>query len=382
LKPQDLQRAEKFYPLHVFVCEHCYLVQLPEVASPEKLFSDYAYFSSYSDVWLNHVKNYTKNMIKCFGLNSSSQVVEIASNDGYLLQYFKKEGIPVLGIEPARNVAKAAQNLGIPTIVKFFNVQTATELVAEDRYADLLIGNNVLAHVPDLNDFVSSLKIVLKPQGIITMEFPHLLQLMAENQFDTIYHEHFSYFSCIAVNNIFAHHGLRIFDVDELKTHGGSLRIYACHAEDTSRPISQNVEKLISVEEKSGLDQVDAYLSFGEKVKETKRHILEFFIQAKRENKTIAAYGAPAKGNTLLNYCGIRTDFIDFTVDRSPHKQGHFLPGTHIPIYHPDKVKETKPDYLLILPWNLKDEIMAQMSHIRDWGAQLVTLIPEVKVYP
>jgi SAM-dependent methyltransferase len=321
-------------------------------------------------------------MIKSFGFNSNSQVIEIASNDGYLLQYFKKEGIPVLGIEPARNVAKAAQNLGIPTIVKFFNVQTATELVAEDRYADLLIGNNVLAHVPDLNDFVSSLKIVLKPQGIITMEFPHLLQLMAENQFDTIYHEHFSYFSCIAVNNIFAHHGLRIFDVDELKTHGGSLRIYACHAEDTSRPISQNVENLISVEKESGFERLDTYLSFGEKAKETKRHILEFFIQAKRGNKTIAGYGAPAKGNTLLNYCGIRTDFIDFTVDLSPHKQGHYLPGTHIPIYHPDKIREIKPDCLVILPWNLKDEFMEQMSHIREWGGQLVTLIPEVKVYP
>ena len=381
LKSQDLQKMEQFYPLHVFVCEMCFLVQLPEQQSPEEIFGEYAYFSSYSDSWLNHVRKYSKQMVQSFGFNSKSQVIEIASNDGYLLQYFKKEGIPVLGIEPARNVAKAAQNLGIPTIVKFFNVQTATELVAEDRYADLLIGNNVLAHVPDLNDFVSALKIVLKPQGIITMEFPHLLQLLAENQFDTIYHEHFSYFSCITVNNIFAHHGLSIFDVEELQTHGGSLRIYACHAEDTSKPISQNVENLISVEEKSGFDQLDTYLSFGDKVKETKRHILEFFIQAKRENKTIAGYGAPAKGNTLLNYCGIRTDFIDFTVDRSPHKQGHFLPGTHIPIYHPDKVREAKPDYLVILPWNLKDEIMEQMSHIRDWGGQFVMLIPEVETH-
>ena len=382
LKSQDLQKMEQFYPLHVFVCEMCFLVQLPEQQSPEEIFGEYAYFSSYSDSWLNHVRKYSKQIIKSFGFNSNSQVIEIASNDGYLLQYFKKEGIPVLGIEPARNVAKAAQNLGIQTIVKFFNVQTATELVAKDRYADLLIGNNVLAHVPDLNDFVSALKIVLKPQGIITMEFPHLLQLVAENQFDTIYHEHFSYFSCITVNNIFAHHGLSIFDVEELQTHGGSLRIYACHAEDTLRPISQNVENLISVEEKSGFDQLDTYLSFGEKVRETKRNILEFFIQAKRENKTIAGYGAPAKGNTLLNYCGIRTDFIDFTVDLSPHKQGHFLPGTHIPIYHPDKIKEIKPDYLVILPWNLKDEIMEQMSHVRDSGGQFVTLIPEVKVYP
>jgi SAM-dependent methyltransferase len=373
---------EQFYPLHVFVCEVCFLVQLLEQQSPEEIFGDYAYFSSYSDSWLNHVRKYSKQMIESFGFNSNSQVIEIASNDGYLLQYFTKEGIPVLGIEPARNVAKAAQNLGIPTIVKFFNVQTATELVAEDKYADLLVGNNVLAHVPDLNDFVSALKIVLKPRGIITMEFPHLLQLMAENQFDTIYHEHFSYFSCIAVHNIFAHHGLSIFNVEELQTHGGSLRIYACHAEDTSKPISQNVENLISVEEKSGFDQLDTYLSFGEKVKETKRHILEFFIQARRENKTIAGYGAPAKGNTLLNYCGIRTDFIEFTVDLSPHKQGHFLPGTHIPIYHPDKIREIKPDYLVILPWNLKDEIMEQMSHVRDSGGQFVTLIPEVKVYP
>jgi SAM-dependent methyltransferase len=320
-------------------------------------------------------------MIGRFGFDSQSKVIEIASNDGYLLQYFRERGISVLGIEPAKNVAKAAQEAGIPTVVKFFGVQTAGEMIADNISADLLIGNNVLAHVPDINDFVKGMKIVLKPRGIITMEFPHLMRLMDENQFDTIYHEHFSYFSFITVERIFTSHGLTIFDVDELPTHGGSLRIYACHSEDRSKSISQKVKDLKKREEAAGFSSLEYYLSFAEQVKETKRKILVFLIEAKQKGKSIAGYGAPAKGNTLLNYCGVRSDFIDYTVDRSPHKQGLYLPGTHIPIYHPDKIRETKPDYLLILPWNLKEEIMEQMSYIRDWGGRFLVFIPAVMIY-
>ena len=381
LKEEQLQKMEPHFPLCVYVCDACYLVQLPEVQSPEEIFSDYAYFSSYSESWLKHAKDYTGLMIDRFGFDSRSQVIEIASNDGYLLQYFKEKGVPVLGIEPARNVAKAAQDAGIPTVVKFFGTQTARELVDEGRRADLLLGNNVLAHVPNINDFLAGMKIILKPTGVITMEFPHLMRLMDENQFDTIYHEHYSYLSLLSVERIFASHGLTLFDVDELPTHGGSLRIYARHTEDGSRPVSQKILDLRKREAAAGFAGLDAYHSFNEKVKETKRKILTFLIDAKRNGKSIAAYGAPAKGNTLLIYCGIRSDFIDFTVDRSPHKQDHYLPGTHIPIYHPDKIRESKPDYLVILPWNLKDEIMDQMSYIRDWGGKFVVFIPEVKVY-
>ena len=381
LKEEQLYEMEPFYPLHVYVCEACHLVQLPVFQSPEDIFGDYAYFSSYSESWLKHAKDYTELMIERFGFNSNNQVVEIASNDGYLLQYFKEKAIPILGIEPAKNVARAAQDGGIPTIVKFFGVQTAKELANEKKSADLLIGNNVLAHVPDLNDFVKGMKILLKPNGMITMEFPHLMRLMEENQFDTIYHEHFSYFSFITVKRVFASHGLDIFDVEELPTHGGSLRIYACHTNDESKPVGKQVDDLLNREEEAGFSTLQHHLVFNEKVKEIKQNILDFMIKAKRNGKSISGYGAPAKGNTLLNYCGIRTDFIDYTVDRSPHKQGHFLPGTRIPIYHPDKVHESRPDYLVILPWNLKDEIMGQMSYIRDWGAQFVTLIPEVKTY-
>jgi len=381
LKVEDLTKMEPFYPLRVFLCEKCFLVQLPEWESPEKIFSDYAYFSSYSETWLKHAKDYTELMIKRFGFSSNSQVIEIASNDGYLLQYFKARDIPVLGIEPAKNVAKAANELGIPTLVKFFGTQMATELAAEGKHADLLIGNNVLAHVPGLNDFVEGMKIILKPHGVITMEFPHLMRLMDENQFDTIYHEHFSYFSFTTVEKVFAQHNLTIFDVEELPTHGGSLRINVKHSDCALNPISEKVLELRNKEEAVGFTNLEFYLSFAERVKATKRNILDFIIKAKKEGKSIAGYGAPAKGNTLLNYCGIRTDFIDYTVDRSPHKQGYFLPGTHIPIYHPDKIKETKPDYLFILPWNLKDEIMGQMAHIREWGGQFVVPIPEVKVY-
>jgi 2-polyprenyl-3-methyl-5-hydroxy-6-metoxy-1,4-benzoquinol methylase len=372
---------ESFYPLHVFICDNCYLVQLPEFSSPENIFSDYAYFSSYSDSWLKHCETYVERVISRFRFDPDSMVVEIGSNDGYLLKYFKERGVPVLGVEPARNVAKAAAAAGIPTVTRFFDIKTAKELFNDGKVADLLVGNNVLAHVPALNSFVRGLKILLKPQGVITMEFPHLLRLMAENQFDTIYHEHFSYFSLITVEKIFAKHGLTLFDVEELPTHGGSLRIYACHTEDDGRPVEQGLRDLKAREEAAGFTRLENYLSFNDKIEETKRGILSFFISLKQESKSIVGYGAPAKGNTLLNYCGIGTDFLNFTVDRSPHKQGRFLPGTHIPIYHPDKIKEKKPDYVVILPWNLKDEIMEQLAHIREWGGRFAVLIPEVQVF-
>jgi 2-polyprenyl-3-methyl-5-hydroxy-6-metoxy-1,4-benzoquinol methylase len=380
LQPEQLQQMEPFYPLHAYVCEHCYLVQLQEFQSPENIFSDYAYFSSYSESWLKHAKAYTEYMIERFGFNSTSHIVEIASNDGYLLQYFKAKNIPVLGVEPAQNVAKVAQAAGIPTVTKFFGVNTATELANDGKAAALLLGNNVLAHVPDINDFVGGMKKLLKPNGVITMEFPHLLRLMEQNQFDTIYHEHFSYLSFSTVEKIFVKHGLILFDVEELTTHGGSLRIFAKHTEDNTHPITNRTKELRQLESHQGLGDIETYQIFAESVRETKRKILEFLIQTKQARKTIVGYGAPAKGNTLLNYCGIRDDFIDYTVDLSPHKQGLFLPGTHIAIHHPEKIKETKPDYLVILPWNLKDEIIEQMAYIREWGGQFVTLIPYVEV--
>jgi len=377
----DLQKMEPHYPLCIYICDRCYLAQLPVFETPEGIFTDYAYFSSYSDSWLRHAKAYTDLMIERFGYNQSNFVIELASNDGYLLQYFKEKSIPVLGIEPAKNVALAANEAGIPTLVKFFGTDTARELASENKYADLIVGNNVLAHVPGLNDFVNGMKIVLKKQGVITMEFPHLMRLVAENQFDTMYHEHFSYFSFTTVEKVFASHGLTLFDVEELPTHGGSLRIYARHSDDETKPVGKRVAELKSREDAAGMTKMEYYLSFGEKVKETKRKILEFLIKAKAKGKSIAGYGAPAKGNTLLNYCGVRTDFIDYTLDRSPHKQGQYLPGTHIPIYHPDKVREDKPDYLVILPWNLKEEIMEQMSYIREWGGKFVTLIPKPEMF-
>ena len=377
----DLQKMEPHYPLCIYICDRCYLAQLPVFETPEGIFTDYAYFSSYSDSWLRHAKAYTDLMIERFGYNQSNFVIELASNDGYLLQYFKEKSIPVLGIEPAKNVALAANEAGIPTLVKFFGTDTARELASENKYADLIVGNNVLAHVPGLNDFVNGMKIVLRKQGVITMEFPHLMRLVAENQFDTMYHEHFSYFSFTTVEKVFASHGLTLFDVEELPTHGGSLRIYARHSDDETKPVGKRVAELKSREDAAGMTKMEYYLSFGEKVKETKRKILEFLIKAKAKGKSIAGYGAPAKGNTLLNYCGVRTDFIDYTLDRSPHKQGQYLPGTHIPIYHPDKVREDKPDYLVILPWNLKEEIMEQMSYIREWGGKFVTLIPKPEMF-
>lgn len=380
-KPEQKNQMEAFYPLHAYVCEKCFLVQLQEYITPENIFSDYAYFSSYSDSWLQHAKNYVDMAVERFKLNNQSQVVEIASNDGYLLQYFVAKNIPTLGIEPAGNIAKVAIKKGIPTVVKFFGEETAREQVEKGIGADLLLGNNVLAHTPYLNDFVKGMKIILKPQGVITMEFPHLMKLMEENQFDTIYHEHFSYFSYLTVEQVFANHGLTIFDVEELPTHGGSLRIYARHIENNSQPVTEKVLELKAREKAAGFTDLQTYFSFGKQVQETKHKLLNFLIQAKREGKSIVGYGAPGKGNTLLNYCGIRTDFLDYTVDRSPYKQGLYLPGTHIPIFHPDKIQETKPDYLLILPWNLKDEIMSQMAYIRDWGGKFIVPIPEVKVY-
>jgi 2-polyprenyl-3-methyl-5-hydroxy-6-metoxy-1,4-benzoquinol methylase len=376
-----LNHMEPFYPLNVNVCGKCFLVQLQEYVAPQNIFSDYLYFASYSDTWLAHVKAYTDKMVQRFPITDKSLVVEIASNDGYLLQYFVEKKIPVLGIEPAANVAAVATQKGIPSLVKFFNRDTARELVAQGQRADLLLGNNVLAHVPDINNFVAGMKILLKPAGVITMEFPHLMRLMEENQFDTIYHEHFSYLSFSTVERIFAAHGLTLFDVEELATHGGSLRIYARHAEDSSKPVGPRVTELRAREQAAGFGKLETYSRFAEQVKETKRKLLEFLIRAKENGKTIVGYGAPGKGNTLLNYCGIRTDFIDYTVDRSPHKQGMFLPGTRIPVFSPDRIRETRPDYLLVLPWNLKDEIMQQNSYIREWGGQFVVPIPEVAVF-
>lgn len=381
IKPEQLNCMEPFYPLHVYVCEKCLLVQLEQFSTPHDIFSDYAYFSSFSDSWVAHARDYVDMIVGRFALNPQSRVVEIASNDGYLLQHFVARSIPVLGVEPAANVAETARKKGINTTVAFFGEKTALDLSSEGGNADLIIGNNVLAHVPDVNDFVRGLKVLLKPTGLITMEFPHLVQLMQLNQFDTIYHEHFSYFSFLAVEQVFARHGLKLFDVEELSTHGGSLRIYACHDDDVSKPVLARATELKLREQAAGLGQLDHYLSFGPHVEATKRKLLSFLIAAKQEGKRVVGYGAPAKGNTLLNYCGIRTDLIDYTVDRSPHKQGLFLPGVHIPIYEPEQVRNTRPDYLLILPWNIRAEVMEQMHHIREWGGKFVVPIPEVQVY-
>ena len=380
LKPTQLHQMEPFYPLRVFICANCLLVQAEDFETPESIFSDYAYFASYSDTWLQHAQAYAGMIVQRLALGKESLVIEIASNDGYLLQAFVAQGIPVLGIEPAANVAQTAVKKGVRTIVKFFGEDTARELAAQNMKADLIVGNNVLAHVPKLNDFVRGIKLVLKPNGVVTLEFPHLMRLMQENQFDTIYHEHFSYFSFLAVERILAAHGLTLFDVEELPTHGGSLRIYARHSEDSTKAVGARVKDLRTREQDAGLASVASYLSFAEQVQATKSKLLNFLIEAKRQRKSIVGYGAPAKGNTLLNYCGIRSDFIDYTVDRSPHKQGHFLPGAHIAIHHPDKIKETKPDYLLILPWNLKDEVIDQMQYIRQWGGKFVVPIPELRV--
>ena len=377
----DFSRGEVYYPLHVYVCDNCFLVQLEEYESAENIFSHYAYFSSYSDSWLKHSEDYCKKMTSRVGLNENSFVVEVASNDGYLLQYFVQQGVPVLGIEPAANVAKVAVEKGVPTLVRFFGTELAKELATERRCADLVLGNNVLAQVPDLNDFVEGLKILLKPEGVLTLEFPHLLKLIELNEFDTIYHEHFSYFSMLTTIRIMEAHGLRVFDVDELKSHGGSLRVYACRSECKLHALQPSVAKVLADERKAGLASPEGYESFARQVRDTKFALVEFLLEAAKEGKSVAGYGAPGKSATLLHYCGVGKDFIEYTVDRSPYKQGRFLPGNHIPICHPDRIRETQPDYVVILPWNLKDEIMEQLRFIRDWGGRFVVPVPKVTIY-
>jgi 2-polyprenyl-3-methyl-5-hydroxy-6-metoxy-1,4-benzoquinol methylase len=381
LSAEDLNHMEPFYSLHAFVCLKCLLVQIPAAVSANDLFRNYHYFSSYSDDWLEHARQYTDAMIQRFGLDGTTTIVEIASNDGYLLRWFRQRGIRILGVEPAINIAKVADANGIPTLQAFFDEETAKHLVDVGMQPDLLIGNNVLAQVPDLNGFVKAMKWLLKPEGVITMEFPYLRRLVEECQFDTIYHEHFSYLTFTTVERLFKAHDLTIFDVEELWTHGGSLRIFAKHTEDTSKPNADRVAYLLNSEREARMDLPEYYSSFGEIVKDVKLSLLQCLIELKRAGKQIAAYGAPGKSATLLNYCGIRTDFIDYTVDRSPHKQGKFTPGTHIPIYSPERVRETRPDYLLILPWNLRREIMDQMSYIRDWGGKFIVPIPRATVY-
>jgi 2-polyprenyl-3-methyl-5-hydroxy-6-metoxy-1,4-benzoquinol methylase len=381
LSPDALDKMEPFYPLHAYVCDECFLVQLAHSITPDEIFREYAYFSSYSDTWLAHAKQYTEDMLDSLSINDQRFVVEIAGNDGYLLQYFKHRGIPCLNIEPALNVAEVARSKGIETITEFFGVGLADKLVSQCKGADLLIGNNVLAHVPDINDFVHGMKRLLKPTGFITMEFPHLLKLIEQNLFDTIYHEHYSYLSLHTVKRIFEKHGLSLFDVEEFPIQGGSLRIYAQHTDSGRLETSHRVERLMEIERNSGLTKIETYGAFSQRVKDTKRKFLSFLIEIKNQGKSIVGYGAPAKANTLLNYCGIRTDFLDYTVDRNPVKQGLFLPGNHIPIFHPDRIKETKPDYLIILPWNLKEEIMEQMNFISDWGGKFIVPIPEPLIY-
>ena len=377
LPPERVGAMEPFYPLRALVCERCFLVQLEEFESPERIFSDYAYFSSYSSTWLEHCRRYTEQIVERLALDRGSRVVEIASNDGYLLAHFQECGIPVCGVEPAANVAQVALDKGIPTVVEFFGRRVARALRASVR-ADLLIANNVLAHVPDLRDFVAGIKTLLAPTGTVTVEFPHLMRLVDGRQWDTIYHEHFSYFSLLTVSRIFAAHGLRVFDVEELSTHGGSLRVYAAHQRDASKPDSPQVAELSRREREAGYEQLDTYTRFGAGVEADKRHILRFLIELKESGRHVVGYGAPAKGNTLLNYCGVRRDFLDYTVDLNPHKQGHYLPGSHIPIRPPQAISEDHPDVVVILPWNLKDEIVAQLDFIGAWGGRLATRTPEM----
>jgi hypothetical protein len=381
LESNQLNKMEPFYPLHVYFCNNCFLVQLEESITPQEIFSKYSYFSSQSKGWLRHIENYVDMITKRLSLNEESQVIEIGSNDSYLLQYFAQKNIHVLGIEPATNVAEEAVKKGIPTIVKFFGLETSKELVSQNKKADLLIGNNVLAQVPDLNGFVEGLKNLLKLTGVITIEFHHIMKLINNNQFDTISHERFSHFSLTVVEKVFASHGLTIFDVEEIPTHGGSLRIYACHADDIGKHLTSRVDEIRAKEKADGLTEVEKYLSFAEKVRETKRNLLTTLINIKREKKSVVGYGAHAEAHTLLNYCGVRSDFLDYTVDRNPFKQGKYMAGTRIPIYHPDKIKETKPDYILILPWAIKTEIMAQISHDIDWPCQFIVPIPKIEEY-
>jgi SAM-dependent methyltransferase len=379
LAREQLDRMEPYFPLHALVCDACFLVQLKEYVSSEDIFSEYAYFSSYSTSWVAHAQAYAQMITHRLELGAQSQVVELASNDGYLLQHFAPLGVPVLGVEPAANVAKVAIDKGIPTRVDFFGLRLAKELVADIGRADLIVGNNVLAQVPDLNDFIAGMRHLLRPEGTITLEFPHLARLISDNQFDTIYHEHFSYFSLVTIDWLAPRHGLRILDVEKLPTHGGSLRVYLVHAE-SSRSATPRVDALLDEERRLGLCDVDTYTRFAEQVRQTKRKLLAFLIDIKGRGKTICGYGAPGKGNTLLNYCGIGTDFLDFTVDRNPYKHGRFTPGMHIPIHPVDAIDRAKPDYVLILPWNLKQEIVGQMRHISNWGGRFIVPIPEVAV--
>jgi SAM-dependent methyltransferase len=384
LTPQMLSAMEPFYPLDVFVCEKCFLVQLDEFEKAQNIFdSEYAYFSSYSDSWLEHCRAYVDMMMKRFAIDKTWFVVELASNDGYLLQYFKKLGIPLLGIEPAENTANEARKKGISTDVAYFTEQYAQKLAQAGKAADLIIANNVLAHNPDINDFTAGIAALLKPEGIVTVEVPHLLTMLSNNEFDTIYHEHYSYLSLFSVQKLFESHGLTVFDVEEIPTHGGSLRVYAkpAAAASAKNKVADSVERVIAKEKAAGLFSINTYGRFRADVEKVKRELLLFLIEQKKAGKTVVGYGAPAKGNTLLNYCGIRTDLLEYTVDRSPHKQGKFLPGTHIPVFGPDKIRETKPDYVLILPWNIQGEIMQQMAHIRDWGGKFAVAIPEMKVF-
>jgi SAM-dependent methyltransferase len=378
---EQLSQAETFYPLQLYVCERCWLVQLQAFVTPSDIFSEYAYFSSYASSWVEHARRYVNDAIRRFGLGPHSKVAEVASNDGYLLQHFVTAGVPVLGVEPAANVADAARARGIATEVVFLGQKTAQELVDRHGSFDLVLGNNVLAHVPDLNDFVAGLRTLMRATGVLTMEFPHLQRLMEGNQFDTIYHEHFSYFSLLAVEQVFLRQGLVLFDVDELPTHGGSLRIYARHANASTPEVSNQVLRLRDRELALGYDTIDCYRGFASRVEATKRDLLAFLIDAKSKGKRVVGYGAPGKGNTLLNFCGIRTDFLDFTVDANPYKQGKYTPGTRIPILAPDAIAKAKPDYVLILPWNLREEISHQASYIREWGGQFVVPIPKVSVF-
>jgi SAM-dependent methyltransferase len=380
ISPAQANAMEPFFPLRVYACERCKLVQLEEFESPSSIFSDYAYFSSYSTTWLDHARRYVEQMMELLGLGADSQVVELASNDGYLLQYFKAAGIPVLGVEPAANVAAVANEKGIPTRVEFFGAASAAALHTEFA-ADLILGNNVLAHVPDINDFVAGMRVLLAPGGTITMEFPHLLRLIEERQWDTIYHEHFSYLSWLTVREVFAAHGLQLFDVEELPTHGGSLRIYGAHAEQ-SREETDRALELTERERAAGLHRIESYSHFGEQVKEDKLDILEFLIGLRREGLRIAGYGAPAKGNTMLNYCGVGREIVEFTCDLNPHKQNQLLPGTHIPIRSPGAIAEARPDVVLILPWNLREEIMDQLSFIREWGGRFAARAPVLTLFP
>ncbi|HEX5025415.1 MAG TPA: class I SAM-dependent methyltransferase [Agriterribacter sp.] len=381
LSNEQLNEPEVFYPLKVYTCEHCFLVQVDEYKKSDAIFnSEYVYFSSYSTSWLHHARTYTELMTRRFGLTTDSKVIEIASNDGYLLQYFQQKNIPVLGIEPTANTAEVAAKKGIETIVDFFGVRLAKNLASQNIKASLLLGNNVLAHVPDIVDFVAGMKIILAPGGVITMEFPHLMQLVESNQFDTIYHEHFSYLSLYTAKEIFASQGLDIFDVDELPTHGGSLRIYGKHTEDQSKPIADAVGALLKKEQEKGMTGLPYYNNFQEKALQVKLELVEFLVAQKKAGKKVAAYGAAAKGNTLLNYCGVKNDLIDYVVDANPHKQNKWLPASHIPVVNEDYLKKDKPDYVIILPWNLKDEIIHQLSYIKEWGGKFVIPIPHLQI--